>query len=173
VCLRVPSQDLYASAIGTCILQLQEIPLRPKEYDGAICLWDLKEGVDESAIRMALQEFGAIASCELGVLVVVRFDEHASAVAAKRATSRLTALCAGVDTLYNERSYGGRKNEEGLDDDNGRGWVRGAALRLARSDARVPMRAFPCARSHARVPIRFHNPALTHTHPSSALPATR
>ena len=127
MCLRVPSQDLYASAIGTCILQLQEIPLRPKEYDGAICLWDLKEGVGESAIRTALQEFGAIASCELGVLVVVRFESHESALAAKRATSRLSGLCAHVDTLYNERSYGGRKGQEGFEDDDGRGWVRDAA----------------------------------------------
>ena len=34
----------------------------------------------------------------------------------------LTGLCAGADTLYNERSYDGRQGGEGFDDDNGRGW---------------------------------------------------
>jgi uncharacterized protein YqgV (UPF0045/DUF77 family) len=121
-------QDLYASAIGTCILQLQEIPMRPNEYDGAIYLWDVKECVKEEGIRAALHEFGTIVSCELGTPAVVRFEKHDSAIAAKRATSRLAEICAGVDTLYNERSYGGREGVEGLDNDDGRGWVCGAAL---------------------------------------------
>ena len=43
--------DLYASAIGTTVLQLKEIPSRPKEYDGALCLFDLAAGVDEAAPR--------------------------------------------------------------------------------------------------------------------------
>ena len=30
-----------------------------------------------------------------------------------------TAICGGVDTLYNERSYDGRRGEEGLEDDDG------------------------------------------------------
>ena len=101
--------------------------MRPNEYDGAICLWDVKECVKEEGIRAALHEFGTIVSCELGTPAVVRFEKHDSAIAAKRATSRLAEICAGVDTLYNERSYGGREGVEGLDDDDGRGWVCGAA----------------------------------------------
>ena len=34
----------------------------------------------------------------------------------------LLNLCVGVDTYYNERSYDGRRNESGREDDNGRGW---------------------------------------------------
>ena len=106
------------------MLQLEEIPLRPKAFDGALCLWGVKEDADEAAICMALREFGTISSCELGdrAPVVVRFHEHDSALAAKRAASRLGNFCAGVDTLYNERSYGGRKGMQGLEDDEGRGW---------------------------------------------------
>eukprot|EP00900_Chrysochromulina_parva_P027937 jgi/Chrpa1/9778/Chrysochromulina_OHIO_Genome00016827-RA len=32
---------IYASAIGTTVLQLKELPLRPPEYDGKLCLFDL------------------------------------------------------------------------------------------------------------------------------------
>ena len=31
--------DVYASAVGTTVLQIKEIPPRPKEYDGALCLF--------------------------------------------------------------------------------------------------------------------------------------
>ena len=54
--------DLYASAIGTRVLQLKEIPQRPAEYDGMLCLFDLKEGVDEELIRGALKVYGEITS---------------------------------------------------------------------------------------------------------------
>ena len=36
--------DLYASAIGTTVLQLKEIPPRPAEFDGVVCLFDLQAG---------------------------------------------------------------------------------------------------------------------------------
>ena len=114
-----------ASAIGTTVLQIKEIPERPAEFDGAICLFGLAQGVGESEIREWLQAFGVIVSYEAGAgstPAIVRFATHASAVAAKRAASELVSLCAGIDTLYNERSYDGRRSEQSLDDDNGRGW---------------------------------------------------
>jgi hypothetical protein len=127
--------DLYASAVGTTVLQLKEIPTRPAEYNGALCLflnWD--EGkqayrdVSREAVEAALGGFGTIKSCELtGDLrdhqgaVVVRFATHAAALAAKKA-GPFPELCAGVDTLYNERSYDGRRGEAGRADDEGRGW---------------------------------------------------
>ena len=46
--------DLYASAVVTSVIQISEIPPRPKEFDGALCLFGLKAGVDEAAVRQAL-----------------------------------------------------------------------------------------------------------------------
>ena len=114
--------DLYASAIGTTVLQIREIPARPTEFEGALCLFNLTEGVDEPKIRTALKRFGTIQDCKVGgwPSAIVRFSTHEAALAAKR-TAPLR-ICAGVDTLYNERSYDGRKGEPGRDDDEGRGW---------------------------------------------------
>jgi hypothetical protein len=114
--------DLYASAIGTTVLQIKEIPPQLAEYKGALCLFNLSEGVDESKIRAALVQFGTILDCRIGgwPSAVVRFSSHDSAVAAKRMAP--LSICAGVDTLYNERSYDGRKGDAGRDDDEGRGW---------------------------------------------------
>ena len=113
--------DLYASAISTTVLQLTEIPPRPVEFDGTLCLFDLKVGVDENAILVALREFGSIASCKLSEWppATVRFTTHAAALAAKQAAARLSFIAGGIDTLYNERSYDGREGEGG---DRGRGW---------------------------------------------------
>lgn len=36
----------YASAVGTTVLKLEEIPLRPKEYDGVLCLFGVDKSVD-------------------------------------------------------------------------------------------------------------------------------
>ena len=115
---------LYASAIGTTVLQLKEIPPRPAEFDGALCLFDLAEGVDEPVIRARLQGFGQITSVAFGTFppAVVRFSTHEVALAVKRAAAELTGLCGGIDTLYNEQSYDGRMGEAGRDDDDGRGW---------------------------------------------------
>ena len=114
-----------ASAIGTTVLQIKEIPARPSEFDGAICLFGLVEGVEEHDVREQLNEFGSIRSYEAGAgatPTIVRFSTHSAAVAAKRAASTLTSLCGGIDMVYNERSYDGRHGEEGLDNDDGRGW---------------------------------------------------
>ena len=114
--------DLYASAIGTTVLQIREIPVRPALFDGALCLFELAEGVDEPKIRAALESFGTIQDCAIGgwPSAIVRFSTHEAAVAAKRAAP--LSICAGVDTLYNERSYDGRKGDPDRDDDEGRGW---------------------------------------------------
>ena len=107
------------------MLQIKEIPTRPSEFDGALCLFGVAEGLGEAEIRERLQEVGAVLSYEAGAgstPAIVRFSQHLSAQAAKQAASVLTDLCAGSDTLYNERSYDGRQGEKGLDDDNGRGW---------------------------------------------------
>ena len=97
--------DLYASAVGTTVLQIKEIPPRPQRLDGALCLFGLKGGVDEAAVRQALGRDLAtdIESVDLTTLRVsssigiVRFTTHAAALRAKAATT-LLELCGGVDT---------------------------------------------------------------------------
>ena len=117
--------SLYGSAIGTTVLQLKELPPRPREYDGKLCLFNVAPGVDEAAIEAALVPYGDIVSCTLGKAArraTVCFATHAAAQAAKRAAAQLVHIAGGVDTLFNERSYDGRHGEAGLDDDEGRGW---------------------------------------------------
>ena len=112
--------DVYASAVGTTVLQLKEISPRPAELDGLVCLFGLKPGVDEATIRNA---FGAdnVASCALDEdPPTVRFVTHKKALAAIEAGA--AGICEGLDTLYNERSYDGRRGEDGRRDDDGRGW---------------------------------------------------
>ena len=101
---------VYASAVGTTVLQIKEIPRRPQGFDGALCLFGLAADADEASIRKGLEEFGEITSCvvasrDLGhVPTVVRFATHQAAEAALKG-AQWSALCAGVDTLYNERPY--------------------------------------------------------------------
>ena len=125
--------DLYASAVGTTVFVLKEIPPRPKEFDGALALFgEMKDGVDEAAVRTALEHYGNIRSCALERSPpVVYFVEHASAVKAAGSVGADSIMsdcpCAalgfcGAQLLYNERSYDGREGEPGRADDAGRGW---------------------------------------------------
>uniref|UniRef100_A0A7S3T6I3 Uncharacterized protein n=1 Tax=Emiliania huxleyi TaxID=2903 RepID=A0A7S3T6I3_EMIHU len=118
--------DVYASAVGTTVLQIKEIPPRPQEFDGELCLFGLKAGVDEAAVCQALSDLSTeFESCDLAfesTYGVVRFTTHAAALRAKAANT-FSELCGGVDTRYNERSYDGRGDGEGgRDGDEGRGW---------------------------------------------------
>ena len=97
--------QLYASILATTVLQIEEIPPRPAEFDGVVCLFELKSNADESVVRAALIRFGTIESCDLSRSpAIVRFALHESAVAAKNAGAP-PDLCAGLDTLYNETPY--------------------------------------------------------------------
>ena len=113
--------DVYASAVGLMVLQMKEIPPRPPEFDGKVCLFSLKEGVDEEKIRSVLQLFGTVVECDMNRdPVVVTFASHEEALSAVQAGA--PDLCDGIDTQYNERSYDGRAGEVGRRDDDGRGW---------------------------------------------------
>ena len=97
--------DVYASAVGTTVLQSREIPRRPEAFDGALCLFGLKPMAREAAVRETFGGFGTIVALELTRNPpVVRFESHEAALAAKRA-GPWPELCDGVDTLYNERPY--------------------------------------------------------------------
>ena len=55
--------DLYASAVGTTVMQLKEIPKRDATYDGYVCIFGLK--VDEEWLLATLRSFGEITSVDL------------------------------------------------------------------------------------------------------------
>ena len=102
--------------------------MRPADMDGALCLFGVADGVTEAALRDALgSHAGQLRSCTLdGPLrrdhnaVVLELASHEVALdvkhrfhqAARRSSaageSPLRRLCAGVDTLYNERSSRGK-----------------------------------------------------------------
>lgn len=121
--------DLYASAVGTTVFQLKEIPPRPPAFDGALCLFGLEDAADMTTIRAAFEPFGVVGAVAIGAMqgapqgtAVVRFTTHAGALAAKKAGAP-EGVCSGIDFLYNERSYDGRSGDVGgRDDDAGRGW---------------------------------------------------
>jgi predicted DNA-binding ribbon-helix-helix protein len=97
--------QLYASILATTVLQIDEIPPRPAEFDGVVCLFKLSANVDEDMVRAALIGFGTIESCDLSHRPpIVRFASHLSAVKAKDA-GVWPGLCEGLDTLYNETPY--------------------------------------------------------------------
>ena len=110
------------------MLQLKEIPPRPAEFDGALCLFGVVAGVTEDMLAAYFSEFGDVQRIETdgplrqthGV-VVVRFLTHEAALEAKRAEAPPN-MYGGADTLYNDRSYDGRSGEVGREDDDGRGW---------------------------------------------------
>ena len=97
--------QLYASILATTVLQIEEIPPRPAEFDGKVCLFKLSANVDEDKVRAVLVGFGTIESCDLSrTPPIVRFASHLSAVKAKEAGA-WPGLCEGLDTLYNETPY--------------------------------------------------------------------
>lgn len=94
-----------ASAVGTTMLQLQEIPPRPEEYNGALYLGEPALGIDEEMVKRHFRV--GLLSCDLQRNpAVLRFHTHEAA---------LTALQKGpgelgvwLDVMYNERKYGDR-----------------------------------------------------------------
>ena len=117
--------QVYASAVGTTVLQIKEIPLRPKEFDGVLCLFGPKARAGEQAVRKTFgRRFGEIVDVVDRRLppverdeIAVRFTTHQAALDAI-AAGVPHELCNGLDTLYNERPY------------DGRGWYAALVVRL-------------------------------------------
>jgi hypothetical protein len=98
--------QLYASILATTVLQIEEIPPRPAEFDGVVCLFQLSANVDEDKVRAVLKRFGTIKSCDLSHSPpIVRFASHLSAVFVSLHSGAWPGLCEGLDTLYNETPY--------------------------------------------------------------------
>ena len=148
---------------------MKEIPPRPPEFDGRVCLFSLKEGVDEEKIESVLKRFGTVVECDMNRdPVVVTFASHEEALSAVQAGA--PDLCDGIDTQYNERSYDGCAGEVGRRDDDGRGWC--ALFASFSSITPLPSTSthpFPCkegappqdAPHHQCGQIPAHDPILT------------
>ena len=71
------------------MLQIKDIPRRPAEYDGLLCLGGIQEGTAEKTIAAALQQFGTIERCmppEQSIsLYRVKFKDHSAAEEATKA----------------------------------------------------------------------------------------
>ena len=99
--------DLYASALGTTVMQLKEVPTRPASWDGVVALFGLAKGVGEADIKRALAKFGTIKAYEQRDWppVVVTFTTRAAARDAVQAAALLTDFVSGIDYSFNERTY--------------------------------------------------------------------
>ena len=95
---------LYASPRCVTVLRLTNIPEPPEWGERSVCLFGLKNGIDEQAILATLGTFGAIETCELDKApAIVRFATRKAARAAVAAGAE--QLCKGIGMLYNIRPY--------------------------------------------------------------------
>ena len=99
--------QLYASAIGTTVLQIKEIPPRPKEFDGVLCLFGVADDASEAAIRSELSVYGDIVRVvprPVHKQMAVHFTTH-EAVEKVIAAKLVSHLWKGLGALYNNRPY--------------------------------------------------------------------
>lgn len=106
--------DIYASAVGTTVLQLKEIPERPAEFEGLLTCNQLQEPANTTdatlaeMITLMLAPYGQVQSCDLSTdeprNALVRFASHMEAAAAQARASH-AHLCAWIALKYNERPY--------------------------------------------------------------------
>ena len=110
-----------ASAIGTTVLRIKEIPPRPAELDGCVHVGGLPDaGWDGAALCARFERWGpATAEHVTGGSARLRFGSHAAAEAAVRGHK---AVLGGLgDSVFACLAY----NETPYDDEGkGRGWCR-------------------------------------------------
>ena len=94
--------DLYASAVGTTVLQMKQIPPRPSMFDGVVVLRNAKPHVHEAELRALLggHEVSQISMASSSV----RFASHRAAITAIR-SGALVSVCDAVELYYHERPY--------------------------------------------------------------------
>ena len=100
--------DVYASPLGTAVLQIKDIPMRPKALDGCIAVCQLDANTPDQAIEDYLSTFGRVCNyahdeCEPDASA--RYERHASARAAADSDHRPLGESSFVCLAYNERPY--------------------------------------------------------------------
>ena len=103
------------------MLQIKDIPSRPAEYDGLLCLGGMQEGTDEKTITAALHRFGEIERCmppdQSASLYRVKFKDHLAAEEATKAPK-----VDGLNYDYASLAYNSRPYDDIDSGGEGRGW---------------------------------------------------
>lgn len=95
---------MYASAVGTTVLVLKDIPQRPPQFDGSICIGKPDKAVDSTLLHQVFGTFGTIINYDLSrEPATLRFTMHDAAIRAAEANA--PALCEWIAIEYNERDY--------------------------------------------------------------------
>ena len=103
--------DLYASPVGTTVLQIKEMPPRPAEYDGLLCIEGAQCESGEELI-VELQQFGVIESYSAGTnaeyrvkFKVHRDAERAAAEAPKLGVCKKAFIAFRDYDAYDDRGW--------------------------------------------------------------------
>ena len=111
------SETLYVGSV----LQIKEIPPRPVEYDGLLCLGGVPKDTTETKIKDALQRFGTIEFCTAPKQSImqyrVKFTLHTAAEQVIAKAPKMEGLYDYAFIAFNSRAY------DDLDSGGeGRGW---------------------------------------------------
>lgn len=103
------------------MLQIKEIPPRPVEYDGLLCLGGVPKGTTETKIKEALQDFGAIESCTAPKQTIL---QHQVKFTAHEAAEQVVAKAPKREGLYDYAflAFNSRPYDDIDSDGEGRGW---------------------------------------------------
>ena len=104
---------LYASAIGTTVLQLKKIPPCPVDFVGVVYVGMVYPAVDLPLLQQTMSGFGALAEggCSLHAqderrrYAIVRFKCHESAERAIKADASTLGVGEFLTLYYNELEY--------------------------------------------------------------------
>jgi hypothetical protein len=102
--------DLYASAIGTTILQLKEIPPCPLEFKGALYVGMVAVGVDEAKLKDVLSDFGPLAEggCSLHAQPELRREGGAAQLAGAPQGANSSCVACGKTLSAHESEWAAR-----------------------------------------------------------------
>jgi hypothetical protein len=103
---------MYASAVGTTVLQLKEIPERPTSWERWLNLFGVADSLDEAAAKEAFRDFGEVVEvADRRVAPVFRSGEFAVRFASHAAAEKVlnapptSELWEGIDHLYTDMPY--------------------------------------------------------------------
>ena len=104
--------DLYASAIGTTVLQLKEIPSCPPSFTGALYIGDVDPGVEVPQLEDTMSGFGQLAQSGCSIhtqgeakYAIVRFEDHATAEQVAKEDAKRVGVGTFFTLHYNKLEY--------------------------------------------------------------------
>ena len=99
--------DLYASAIGTTVLQLKDIPPCPLEFKGALYVGMVAVGVDEAKLKDVLSVLGPLAEggCSLHAQLELRREGGAAQLAGTPQGANSSCVACGKTLSAHESEW--------------------------------------------------------------------